>query len=155
MEQETKFNRDNRPDAQPFDEIRVKVVPRYKQSELSGDEWRISTLTQFYRKGRLIFETGHGTMEATCGLMYADYLKATEHGSGKVPPGVFYGGEGDFCDQEGCAETATVTYQKKLDYCRSGHRRELHRPTIRKFCSQHKTRGDCGLDDADANYVRV
>lgn len=30
-----------RPDAQAFDEIRIVTVPRYKQSGLSGDEWRI------------------------------------------------------------------------------------------------------------------
>ncbi len=145
-----------RPDAQPFDEIRVFVEPRYKTSGLSGDEWRISTTTEFYRKGRKIFETGHGTIEAACGLMYADYLKATEHDPrGLVEPGVYYAGEGDLCDQEGCDNPTTVTYQLKKEFCRQGHGTECTTPTIRKFCDEHKRRGDCGLEDADVNYTAI
>gem|GEM_PF-6705725 len=39
-----------RPDAQAFDEIRIVTVPRYKTSGLSGDEWRISAMIQFFAK---------------------------------------------------------------------------------------------------------
>lgn len=47
-----KARRALRPDAQACDEIRIYTVPRYKTSGLSGDEWRISAVTEFYRKGR-------------------------------------------------------------------------------------------------------
>ena len=43
-----------KPDAQAFDEVRIVTVPRYKRSDLSGDEWRISAEIQFYRNGVLI-----------------------------------------------------------------------------------------------------
>ena len=45
------------PDRQAFDEIRIKTEPRYKQSGLSGDEWRISGKIEFMYKGEVVFET--------------------------------------------------------------------------------------------------
>jgi hypothetical protein len=52
-----------RPDAQAFDEVRIVTVPRYKISGLSGDEWRISSHIEFYRKGRKVHERGFGKAE--------------------------------------------------------------------------------------------
>jgi hypothetical protein len=137
---------DLRPNAQAFDEVRITTVPRYKQSELSGDEWRISALVQFMRKGRVMFEKSFCNVETACGYLYAVHGEACDEGN------AFYGGEDDFCDQEGCRELATVTYRKKANYCNAGHRTEPDCITIRKFCDRHKMRGDCGFDDADANY---
>lgn len=138
--------RDLRPDAQAFDEVRIITVPRFKESELSGDEWRISATIQLLRKGRIIYEQGFRNVETACGFLYSVYLTAIDDGR------AMFGGEDDFCDQEGCSELATITYRKKFNYCREGHRSELHNVTIRKFCDRHKHRGDCGLDDADDNY---
>ena len=138
-----------RPDAQPFDEIRIFTVPRYKTSGLSGDEWRISAKTEFYRKGKLIFEGGASTLEYAVRLLDRDFIHVSEGN------GAYYGGEGNLCDQEGCANEATVKYRLKKEYCRQGHGTPCEDiPVVRLFCDEHKTRGDCGLEDADSNYEK-
>src|SRR5262245_527631 len=144
-----KLWRDNKPDAQAFDEVRITTVPRYKQSELSGDEWRISARIELLRNGVVIAERSCRNVETACMFLPGFILEAQDDGK------AFFAGEDDFCDQEGCAEKATVTYRKKADYCREGHKSEPHTTTIRRFCERHKVRGDCGLDDADSNYERI
>ena len=138
-----------RPDAQAFDEVRIVTVPRYKQSGLSGDEWRISAITQIFRKGKLIHDQEYANVEYAARLLDSLLIHLRESGS------AYYAGEDELCDQEGCIEKATVFYQKKLDYCSScGNGKEItYARNYRKFCHKHKTRGDCGLDDADANYT--
>lgn len=135
-----------RPNTQGFDEVRIITVPRYKQSGLSGDEWRISSETRFYRAGVLIHSVAHGNVETACGMAYGDYVSAISDGKG------YFAGDGTRCDQEGCAEHATVFYQMKKQFCREGHETTPHNITIRSFCERHKQRGDCSLDDADRNY---
>lgn len=150
MNLDTRQTRDLKPDAQAFDEVRVTTMPRYKTSELSGDEWRISAKIEFMRKGRVVATETCRDVETACRLMAWFHSKACGEGKG------FFAGEGDLCDQEGCAETATVTYRKKQDYCREGHAHEIkYGEKTRRFCARHSTRGDCGLDDADANYELI
>jgi hypothetical protein len=141
--------RDVRPDAQAFDEIRLKTVPRYTESDLSGDEWRISVSVKFMRKGQVVAAKHYSNMEYAVAFLAGDYHSGVDEGK------AYFGGINDFCDQEGCANQSTVTLSKKHDYCRSGHKTEVSSPTIRKFCDEHKTRGDCGLDDADRNYTAL
>lgn len=138
-----------RPDAQACDEIRIFTVPRYKMSGLSGDEWRISATIQFYRKGKLIKESSYSNMEYAVRLLDKDFIDLSCGG------GAYYAGEGNLCDQEGCDSEATVKYRLKKEFCNSGHGTDCDRPVVRLFCDEHKTRGDCGLEDADANYERV
>lgn len=136
-----------RPDAQAFDEVRIVTVPRYKTSGLSGDEWRISARMQFLRNGEVQFEGHYRDVEAALDCAKADWLRACDDGK------AYFAGEEGLCDQEGCAEPPTVTYRKKLNYCHDGHASESAiGPTHRCFCDEHKTRGDCGLDDSDVNY---
>lgn len=141
-----------RPDAQAFDEIRIVTVPRYKQSGLSGDEWRISALVQFFRKGKLCHEASFGKISSACGFIYAEYERAI--GDGKA----YFAGDGIHCDQEGCAKPKTVTYQRRGEFCNGGHEHELPAESLslyRHFCDEHRIRGNCGLDDADRNYTQV
>ena len=143
-----KSRRALKPDAQAFDEIRFITVPRYKESGLSGDEWRISINMQFYRKGNLIHEVGAGgKMESAMSFAGFLYARACDDAHG------LYIGEGNYCDQEGCAEEAKVTYKLKKEWCsRCGKDKILEEEIIRKFCDRHKIRGDCALEDADVNY---
>lgn len=141
-----KTNFDLRPDAQAFDEIRIVTVPRWKESELSGNEWRISADVQLWRKGKMIWNRSCGDVKSAATMLGAFYLEACDDAQG------FYAGDGIHCDQEGCAAPVAVRYLKKADYCRSGHKTEPYQPTYRHFCERHKVRGDCGLDDADENY---
>lgn len=140
-----------RPDAQAFDEVRIVTVPRYKESGLSGDEWRISAKIQFFRKGILCDErTIAHTVEDACA--YAAYFHDDAISNGKA----FFAGELDTCDQEGCAEKATVTLKIKQGYTRQGDKRELSSGgEYRRFCKKHRVRGDCGLEDADRNYEEI
>lgn len=141
---------DQRPDAQGFDEVRIVTVPRYKESYLSGDEWRISASIQLWRKGKMIVERGCRDVEAAVMLLGGFWLESLDNALG------YFAGDGITCDQEGCAEKATVRYLKHANYARGdGHKSELTRPTYRHFCERHKVRGDCGLDDADRNYELV
>lgn len=138
---------DQRPDAQAFDEVRIVTVPRYKESGLSGDEWRISASIQLWRKGEMIHEDGCRNVETALMLAGGTFLRAIDDGK------AYFAGDGIHCDQEGCAALATVRYLKKANYTRSeGIRSECSRPTYRHFCERHQTRGDCGIDDADRNY---
>jgi len=146
-----------RPDAQAFDEVRIRTVPRYKTSRLSGDEWRISAVVEFWRKGVLVHECGgYRNVETAIGFLYADYHRAIDDGK------AYFAGEGDRCDQEGCADIATVTYRVKEEFSRN-RPHEWHGPArglgdkipVRRFCARHSRRGDCGFDDSDANYELI
>lgn len=142
----TKLSRDIRPDAQAFDEITIKTIPRYKTSGLSGDEWRISALVEFKRKGIVKATKTYSNVDIAARFLGKDIITVGEDGA------QFFGGEGDFCDQEGCSKNGTVMLKKKKEYCRHGHESDHAFETYRLFCEDHKTRGDCGLDDADRNY---
>lgn len=142
-----------RPDAQAFDEIRITTVPRYKTSGLSGDEWRISARVQFFRKGIVVHESGGARdVETACRFLAYDHARACDDGN------AYFAGIDDFCDQEGCAEQATVTYRLKEEFARK-RPTEWHGPprveTHRRFCRRHSRRGDCGFEDSDANYELV
>lgn len=137
-----------RPDAQAFDEIRIVTVPRYKTSGLSGDEWRIHAEVQFWRKGVVIHTEDCRDTQTAAGMLYGFYVQAVDAGKG------YFGGDGVTCDQEGCATPATVRYRRLHHYCGDGHKSDVSEVSLyRHFCERHKTRGDCGFDDADANYV--
>lgn len=140
-----------KPDSQGFDEIKIFTVPRYKTSGLSGDEWRISATVQIFRKGKLVHEQGYGTVE--CAARFLDTLLLSLQDNGKG----YFAGEDGTCDQEGCHETPTVFYQKKKDFCeRCGEGKEINfGKHYRKFCERHSKRGDCGLDDSEANYTKL
>lgn len=148
MNNNKSFRRALKPDAQAFDEIRISTVPRFKESDLSGSEWRISAETQFMRNGEVVHETYARDVETAVRLLDYHFLEACDHGKG------FFAGEGDICDQEGCSKAATVTLEQISEGCgKCGTTKapEYSRP-YRKFCDSHKQRGDSSLDDMDANY---
>ena len=140
-----------RPDAQAFDEIKIVTVPRFKTSGLSGDEWLISANIELWRKGKLIHEQHYSNVETAA--RFLPFVLARAHDDGLA----YFGGEADICDQEGCKENATVKLRLKKEYC-SGpgccgqERRYQSGDDYRMFCERHSTRGDCGIEDADANY---
>jgi len=138
-----------RPDAQGFDEIRIRTIPRYKTSGMSGDEWRIHAEIEFYRKGIKRHSVGVRDVQTAAGFVYAEMGRALDNGKG------YFAGEGTFCDQEGCAELGTVKKYLKKAFCREGHDEQVSTPTYRLFCAEHSRRGDCGLEDADANYTET
>lgn len=148
---ENQLRRAQKPDAQAFDEIRITTVPRFKQSGLSGDEWRISAKTEFMRNGIVVHETGARNVETAIRLLDYHFLEACDNAKG------YFAGEGDICDQEGCAKAATVSLEQTKEGCsRCGTVKEpeYSRP-FRKFCEAHKCRGDSSLDDMDNHYKEL
>lgn len=146
------YQRAQKPDAQPFDEIRLVTVPRFKQSVLSGDEWRISIVAQFFRKGIKVHEETCGrNMEKATAILPWLYLRACDDGKG------YFAGERDVCDQEGCSKQAVVAYARKREHARD-RPHEWSREdgqAVRLFCSEHRTRGDSCFDDMDDNYEQI
>ncbi len=142
-----------RPDAQAFDEIRIITVPRYKQSGLSGDEWRISANILLYRKGKMVHSESFHDVD-TC-VNFLPFVIAQAKDNGKA----FYAGEYELCDQEGCKELATTYLKIKKEFCCGwggcGTEKKQFGEKYRKFCGAHKQRGDCGLEDADSNYEEI
>ena len=139
-----------KPDAQAFDEIRITTVPRYKTSGLSGDEWRISGKIQLMRKGKVVHEDGMRDVENCAYALGLVLMRAKDEGKA-----YYGGGENGTCDQEGCPDSATVFYRMKRKYCNEyGHEPKVlnDEVVVRQFCERHSKRGDCGMEDSDANY---
>jgi len=133
--------------AQGFDEVRILTVPRWKESELSGDEWRYHAEIQFFRKGILVHSAGTRNIENACAQIGWHHADGLDSGKG------YFAGEGDFCDQEGCSEKATVALKLKRGFTRDGLERRLSEGgEYRCFCDRHKHRGDCSMEDSDGNY---
>ena len=142
-----------RPDAQAFDEVRITTIPRFKQSGLSGDEWRISARVQLMRKGEVIVEDSFGTVESAIHALGWVHMRAIDDGK------AYFAGQGDTCDQEGCSEKGTVEYRMLKKYCNEPYSHEAKEygedtPT-RLFCERHSKRGDSCFNDRDENYVAL
>ena len=148
----SKSQRAIRPDAQAFDEVTIRTVPRFKTSGLSGDEWRISAVVEFKHKGKVLHTQSWRDVE--CALRFADHAATAAMEDGKC----FFAGQGDLCDQEGCAEKWTVVYKRKMSYCGSPNNNKVDQENpndYRCFCARHSTRGDSSFDDSDSNYELV
>lgn len=138
--------RASRPNHQAYDEVRILTSPRWKESEISGDEWRISGRIQFYLKGQLLGERSYSSVASA--LQYGDWAAVELFENGKINSIDTI----PYCDQEGCSEKAKYKFRLKKKFRNDGSEKEMLWKEHRCFCSQHKHRGDCGLEDADNNY---
>lgn len=151
---ERKFYKRHRDD-DIVDRVVIELVPRFKESELSGDEWRVSGVTRLYRKGELMHEQGYRNVESAAAHLPWLLLTWTE---GDAPEWVKHiRVEHEFCHQPSCAAKANVIYRLKAEYSREGFKRETEpdEQILRAFCARHSHRGDCGLEDNDRNYEQV
>ena len=138
-------------DDELFDEIRIRVVPRLKTSGLSGDEWRISALTEFLRKGVVVYSESTAKMEWAVAKLGALWLIVPEN----LLADQFHTGD-DLCQQPGCSEPAVSEYRLKREGCgRCGQYHETPGEYRIRFCARHLYRGDCDLTDSDENYEVV
>ena len=142
------------PDDERFDEIHISVVERWKESELSGDEWRFSYLAEIKHKGEIIIRITASTLDWLLkGLQWRIQIAGEKS---EFDPHA-WDRTRDKCDQPGCANVATIFYQLKKDYSRQGD--ELvdkgNIKYYRQFCPNHKRRGDCGLSDSAQNYFVI
>ncbi len=137
-----------------IDHAEIVTVPRWKESELSGDEWRFSYQVRLYRKKILVGEKSFGSMVYAAGWLTMQLQVACPAEQEWPPdaPGQPYG-DGYFCDNPSCSDRATWRGLLKQRFCRDGQAHEqLGSGSYRAFCDRHKTRGDCALEDADRNY---
>lgn len=138
-----------RPDHQMFDEVTIRTIPRFKESELSGDEWRISAVIEFKCKGRVMHERCLRDVETALDFAKSEYHVACDNGR------QYANYEARYCDQEGCLNEPTEFFKVKKQYNREGDISRHQFEQYRSFCKRHSTRGDCGLEDADDNYERI
>lgn len=133
------------------DEVSICTIPRYKTSGLSGDEWRVSALLQFKRKGEVIAERSFRDVETALAFAPGLLIETLEDASVVIKE------QHELCFQPGCAEPATTEYRLKHRYNADGRIIERYdgRDLRRRFCARHSRRGDCGLEDADRNYELV
>lgn len=139
------------PEFETFDRIELAIVPRYKTSGLSGDEWRQSVAMRFYFKGEMVHEEFcGGKMEWALMLVASEWLK----NESPIPDRVIEI-EKTKCDQPSCDANAVGRYLIKKEYGDRGEdldQSAIHSAKYRQFCAKHARRGDCGREDADRNY---
>ena len=134
-------------DWEAFDRITLELVPRYKESELSGDEWRTSVSVTYWFKGHVVHEERYTDMQAAIMCLGKDWLRAQE----PIPDEVIEL-EKQYCDQPSCCEAPTQHFRLKKVFSLQGE--ELSGELLkykRKFCQRHSRRGDCSREDSDSN----
>lgn len=136
-----------------FDHIELKVVPRYKTSGLSGDEWRTSVVLRFYFKGLQVHERSFSTMDAALLMLGREWIEQQEPISTAV-----IDREDKLCDQPSCCNKWVAKYRLKRLTDTNGHwldMKDQYGAYYRKFCAVHLRRGDCSREDSDGNYVVI
>lgn len=135
-----------------FDRIEFKVVPRHKESGLSGDEWRTSVHVCFYFKDIPVYEINFRDMQAAL-LMIGHHWVCQQ---GPIPEEVIKI-EKEYCDQPGCSEkhNSIKRYLKREtapdgSYIDPDDTFGVH---YRLFCNKHSNRGDCSREDSEDNYT--
>jgi hypothetical protein len=147
------------PDDPWYDICAVETVERWKESELSGDEYRFSYRVSFMRKGHVLLQRSYGSWKAALAhipaLSFNDYPAGADD---EYQHSIVIDERYKFCFQPGCPELATREFRILKLYDRSGseaHMMEEYDYRFR-FCEKHGGyRGDCGLLDSDANLVEV
>lgn len=157
----TNYRHQLAPDYQAFDEVRITTVPRFKTSELSGDEWRISAVVQFIKKGIVVGEKSFDKVDTAIKLLTMMRVQWAEIGKGNIEGSRQEIDKVQFCDQEGCNEKATVFYEMiHRDCSHCGSRKMVSDSQYlgipyAQFCERHKYRGDSDLQDNNDNYKEI
>ena len=138
-------------DDEGVDRIELVVVDRFKQSELSGDEWRYSVAMKFYRKGVLVYENSCGRMEWAVASLPYELLTFPE--TSEI---ALWGLDDKQCAQYGCSAPAEVLYRVKEQFSDRGEGPLPDEPEVfRAYCHRHRERGDASREDSMANYEVV
>lgn len=146
----------NHPEDERFDEIHIECIERWKESEMSGDEWRFSYLATVKRKGEEIIHVSASTLDWLLkGLQWRIMVAGKENQFDTEA----WNRTLDKCDQPGCSNVATIFYKRLKRFTNRG---DALAPSsyydgneYRQFCNRHQVRGDCDLDDADHNYISI
>lgn len=137
-----------------IDEVKIDTIIRWKESEVSGDEFRTSVRVQLIRKGYVLVERSFSRMQWA--IMNLPAMMASPCPADQPWDNDALGqpaGNGSMCDQVGCKNIATEKRTLISQYCNCGHKYDSGTVRYyRVFCLDHDRRGDCSLEDADSNY---
>jgi hypothetical protein len=142
------------PDDERFDDIHIRCVERWKESELSGDEWRFSYVAEIKRKGELIVTVSASKLDW---LLQGLQWRILTMGEDDKFDRDAWNRTKSKCDQPGCDKDPIIFCIRRRRYSERGEELAPNDfydgKEYRQFCAKHKIRGDCGLDDSDANYI--
>lgn len=145
------------PEYEFFDDIRLTANSRYKDSEMSGSEWRVGILIEFLFKGEVMATCGARDMQAAAAILGYRLL---DNGGTELEVNLrkHMALESACCDQPGCKKPWTWLHWLRQRYTK---RAEIIPPSpperfFRRFCDDHEDRGeDAGYEDCNANYDKV
>ncbi len=152
-----KFQRVCHRDDPLYDKIVIELEERYKQSTISGDEWRFGNRVRLFYKGK---ELDNGLMHSDICITLeklAEQIKLLEPLDSSNNNKQF----DDICCQPGCAERGTRKYVFKKIFPSNSFTGAENVPDANGytkgmvFCDAHGKRGNCGLTDADDNYICI
>lgn len=113
------------PEDNFYDDVRVRIVDRYKTSGLSGDEWRYSYLIELSRKGVVIAKRTVNDFEYACALVasvvHLGFVELESDDSWETLPWEQVPNKG-ICCHPGCSEPATNLYVRRCDENIDAHR---------------------------------
>ena len=143
--------------------VEIKRIPRWKESELSGDEWRYTLsaiiTSKDWDKGGTTTERISGNDFAQMTLRVANRLdELLSHGNQRnIPYTIKAPSDLRICFQPGCARAPVNVYRIKQNWTHFPHQGiKMEGPGggsfVRAFCKQHSHRGECDLEDNDDNY---
>ncbi len=139
------------PDDEGIDRIEIQMVPRFKESGLSGSEWRVSAFIRLFRKGEMVYEEQHGALENAVAFLPHLLNSLSDHLAKPL------WGETKKCYQVSCSEEGKHKRYLKTQYSKQGEGPlpESFFNKFRRFCDKHLHRGDGDLEDADTNYTET
>ena len=132
-----------------FDEITLRVVPRFKESEVSGDQWRHLVQVELRFKGVTMVALTYRRMQDALMMLPSAWILAQEPVSDQ-----FLAIERERCDQPGCPRVAEFRCELVRETSSDGYyiADEGRSPAFRKFCESHHHRGNQSREDCDDNY---
>jgi len=155
------------PDDELVDRVEMAIVPRFKMSHLSGDEWRTSGVVRLFHKGMLLYERSYISLQDAAKhlpwlvtvvdeeLMFSSEKELQDRHDALVDDRV----KGLKCMQAGCANEAVFVFEIKELFAKGGQKLDPSESerhiTLRCFCEEHAERGDSDLEDNDENYTLV
>ncbi len=146
-------------DDETFDEVSIRVIPRFKTSGLSGDEWRVSAVIELKRKGAVLWHRTLTRLDyAIKGLAWFA-ATASESAMGDDDGEWNHGAYEkalELCCQPGCSEPFVNTYRlKELQVAQHSRVMEPGGDAVIRFCKRHGRRGDSSLEDCDSNMELI
>jgi len=142
-------------DYQEFDRVSIVTVPRFKSSPVSGSEWRTCARIDLFYKDALEYSESFASVADALAHLPVTLYNAR---NARMRPGANFHAKHpeQRCDQEGCAEVATVKYRVLVERCRECTKpKDMMfdtRTPVRHFCARHSERGEGYYDDSSANY---